>query len=95
MAMVSFKRGYMTNEDIAKQLNTLSAQMRSVRIQVVLLGLKDSKQKHPKVIELENHLDQLLRQSPRNSYAIDECLEELETLITIKPEHHMIAQDSN
>lgn len=92
MAMVSFKRGYMTNEDIAKQLNELSTQLRSVRIQVVLLGLKDSKQKHPRVVQLENQLDQLLRQSPRRNFIIDECLEELELLITIKPEHHTIAQ---
>lgn len=82
----------MTSEDIAKQLNELSTQLRSVRIQVVLLGLKDSKQKHPRVIQLENQLDQLLRQSPRRNFIIDECLEELELLITIKPEHHIIAQ---
>lgn len=82
----------MTNEDIAKQLNELSAQLRSVRIQVVLLGLKDTKQKHPRVVQLETELDKLLQQKPRRIYMIDECLEELELLITIKPEHHIIAQ---
>ena len=85
----------MTNEDIVKQLNELSTHLRSVRIQVVLLGLKDTKQKHPRVIQLEHLLDQLLRQSPRRNFIIDECLEELELHIITKPEHHSIAQNSN
>lgn len=82
----------MTNEDIAKQLNNLESQMRSMRIQVTLLGLKDTKQKHPRVVQLENKLHTLLQQVPRRNFLIDECLEELDIFVTIKTEHHKFVQ---
>lgn len=85
----------MSNEDLIKRLNDLETQMRNMRIQVALLGLKDTKQKHPRVVQLEKTLHNLLHETPRRNFLIDDCLEELEILVNIKPEHHKIAQGSN
>lgn len=74
------------------QIQRMARELRQTRIQVVLLGLKDTKQKHPRVIILENQLGVLLRQEPRRDVLIDEILDELGELIILKPEHYKIAR---
>lgn len=82
----------MSFDNISKQLGEIAAALRGVRVQVILLALKDTKQKHPRVVILENRLVFLLRQESRNNPAIDETLEELECIVNIKSEHHQQAQ---
>lgn len=78
---------------VSKELAQISSALRSVRIQVILLALKDSKQKHPRVIILENQLQFHLSQTSRNNPAIDDILEELDCIVGVKMEHHQAAQE--
>lgn len=85
----------MKFEEITEQLNNIAKALRAVRIQVMLLALKDCKQKHPRVVILENQLSFQLGQFNKNVHQIDEILEELECIVHIKPEHHAVAQSFN
>lgn len=83
----------MSFENISKQLGEIATALRGVRVQVILLALRDTKQKHPRVVILENRLVFLLQQTSRNNPALDEVLEELECMVNIKTEHHQKAQE--
>ena len=89
----------MSNENFYKealiQVQNMNSRLRKTRIQVILLGLKDTKQKHPRVVYLENRLTVLLKQEPRPNALIDEILDELGEIIVLKPEHHKIAQSNS
>lgn len=82
----------MSFEDMSRQLSDIAKTLRGVRVQVILLALKDTKQKHPRVVILENQLSFQLQQQNRNNVIIDDILEQLDCMITVKPEHHQIAQ---
>jgi len=82
----------MELENITRELIKINYTLRSIRITVVRLALNETKQKHPRVVELENKLVSLLNSSLNNSLLVDEVLEELECLIITKPDHHKLAQ---
>ena len=84
----------MSIEQISKQLASMSNQLRNIRIQVILLAIKDTKIMTARIRALVNTLEFQLKQNPRRNALIDECVEELEELIVVKPEHHAIAQNT-
>lgn len=82
----------MELKEISQQLFVINQTLKSIRIQVVRLALNETKQKHPRVVELENKLNECLGAKYKNQIAIDDILEELECLVIIKSEHHIVAQ---